>query len=53
MKLAILITLNFDWLHILFEIYFYFLPENTIDDFMEYYSTESPNGSIPPKLYML
>ena len=54
MKLAILIIiLDFDWLHILFEIYFYFLTENTIDDFMEYYCTEWPNGSIPPKLHML
>ena len=24
-----------------------------IDDFMEYYRTEWPNGSIPPKLHML
>ena len=54
MKLAILIIiLDFDWLHILFEIYFYFHTENTIDDFMEYYRTEWPNGSIPPKLHML
>ena len=54
MKLAILIIiLDFDWLHILFEIYFYFHTENMIDDFMEYYRTEWPNGSIPPKLHML
>ena len=54
MKLAILIIiLDFDWLHILFDIYIYFHPENTIDDFMEYYCTEWPNGSIPPKLHML
>ena len=54
MKLAILIIiLDFDWLHILFDIYIYFYPENTIDDFMEYYCTEWPNGSIPPKLHML
>ena len=54
MKLAILIIiLDFDWLHILFKIYFYFHSENTIDDFMEYYRTKWPNGSIPPKLHML
>ena len=41
MKLAILIIiLDFDWLHILLDIYIYFYPENTIDDFMELYCTE-------------
>ena len=39
MKLAILmIILDFDWLHILFDIYIYFYPENTIDEFMEYFA---------------
>ena len=53
MKLAILIIiLDFDWLHILSEIYIYFHPENTIDEYREY-CTEWPNGSIPPKLCML
>ena len=53
MKLAILIIiLGFGWLHILFDIYIYFHPENTIDDLMQYYRTEWPNGSIPPKLHM-
>ena len=54
MKLTILIIIpDFDWLHILFNIYIYFHPELTIDDFMEYYRTEWPNGSILPKLHML
>ena len=54
MRLAILIIiLDFDWLHTLFDIYIYFHPENTIDDFMEYYRTEWPNGSIPPRLHIL
>ena len=54
MKLAILIIiLDFDWLQILFNIYIYFSPENTTDDFMEYYCTEWHNGSIHPKLHML
>ena len=53
MKLAILIIiLDFDWLHILFDIYICFHPENTIDDLMEYYRTEWPNGGIPAKLYI-
>ena len=54
MKLVILILiLDLDWLHILFNIYVYFHPGNTTDDFMEYYRTEWHNGSIPPKLHML
>ena len=48
-KLAILIIiLDFDWLHILFDIYIYFHPQNKIDYCMEYYCIEWPNGSIPP-----
>ena len=29
------------------------MSSDTIDDFMEYYRTEWPNGTIPPKLHML
>ena len=51
MKLAILmIILDLDWLHILFNIYIYFHPGNRIDDAMEYYRTEWSNRSIPSKL---
>ena len=32
--------LDLDRLHTLFNIYIYFLLENTIDDVMEYYGTE-------------
>ena len=45
--------LDLDRLHTLFNIYIYFLLENTIDDVMEYYGTEWPNESISPKRHVL